>query len=263
MPFREDATRIAVLITDARGGGFDDRYVAGEDDVAAREVANLARQRDVRIAGVFVPTPQSATYQEVARQMTREYPRITGGVSGRSRRMDGGPPAILEVLRACGAAPLLGGDQMGRWVESAADLLDSPMPYLMAVAIVVGLLGLLVWLLQQLTVRNWGMHLIQGATGLAANVLTAVRDVLAGWKAALGGRSPTGSRSGRSGPPLAGAPTTAARRTGLAGRALAVPRLGADDLDPVGHPDDRLLRGRAGVRWPGSNVHPGYGACRA
>ena len=54
--FRPDALKIAVLVTDAPPGGFDDTYTPGVDDVSAHLVAQQAAAKGIKISSIFVPT---------------------------------------------------------------------------------------------------------------------------------------------------------------------------------------------------------------
>lgn len=54
--FRANATKIVIIITDARPAGFNCSFLAGRDDVHAHQMAVDASQKGIHIASIFVPT---------------------------------------------------------------------------------------------------------------------------------------------------------------------------------------------------------------
>ena len=74
VPFRP-GEKIAVIITDARPGGFDDTYTSA-DDANATAVARAARDRGIRISAIYVPTFSVETTE---RNILRRYASISGG----------------------------------------------------------------------------------------------------------------------------------------------------------------------------------------
>ena len=99
--FREPAKKIAVLVTDALPGGFNDAFTAA-DRRHAEEVARDAKRKGIRISAVYVPTFEDPQ----VRGIMKDYARISDGIftetdfdgSGTAR-------AIRETVRRCGGEP--------------------------------------------------------------------------------------------------------------------------------------------------------------
>ncbi len=99
-------SRILVLITDNLPGGFDDTFTPGEDDRRARAVADRARDRDIRISSIYIPT--TGGYAEPAdprkAEIMRTYALLTGGIYAETQESGAGAAeAIARIVRACGA----------------------------------------------------------------------------------------------------------------------------------------------------------------
>lgn len=97
-PFRPKAEKLIVLVTDARPGGFDDKFTA-EDSANALAVARLAKQRGVRISGVF----ENTNGLREAQGITAQYAEVTGGYFRVAKR-DGSDTgiALRTAIILCG-----------------------------------------------------------------------------------------------------------------------------------------------------------------
>lgn len=98
-------SRILVLITDNRPGGFDDEFIQGVDDRRALAYVAQALDKDIRISAVQVPTSglTDAPDEEVAALM-RSYAAATGGLYVSTRWAGKGTAeAILSIIKACGS----------------------------------------------------------------------------------------------------------------------------------------------------------------
>lgn len=98
-------SRILVLITDNRPGGFDDEFRPGVDDRRALDYVAQAIEKDIRISAIQVPTSglTDAPDEEVANLM-RSYAASTGGLYVSTRWSGKGTAeAILTIIKACGS----------------------------------------------------------------------------------------------------------------------------------------------------------------
>jgi hypothetical protein len=114
VPFREDARRIVVIVTDTMPQRFRlteyNEFTPGVDDVAIAELVQEAADAGIRICSIFVPTGGIEVYQSgyvgternVASIML-SYADVTGGLYFRSRS-DGSDvaAALLDVIRTGG-----------------------------------------------------------------------------------------------------------------------------------------------------------------
>jgi len=98
-------SRIIVLITDNKPGGFDDHFVPGVDDRRALDYASQALNKDIRISAIIVPTSGlDDTPDEEAASIMRGYAATTGGLYVETRWAGfGTAEAILSILKACGS----------------------------------------------------------------------------------------------------------------------------------------------------------------
>jgi len=98
-------SRILVLITDNRPGGFDDEFEPGIDDRRALAFAAQALEKDIRISAIQVPTSglTDVPDEDVASLM-RSYAATTGGLYVSTRWSGKGTAeAILSIIKACGS----------------------------------------------------------------------------------------------------------------------------------------------------------------
>ena len=98
-------SRIIVLITDNKPGGFDDEFVPGVDDRRALDYASQALSKDIRISSIIVPTSGlDDTPDAEAAAIMRAYAATTGGLYVETRWAGfGTAEAILSILKACGS----------------------------------------------------------------------------------------------------------------------------------------------------------------
>lgn len=108
--FRFGATKIAIIITDARPGGFDDTFTVGEDDVNAHLRALEAKTDSILISAVFVPTLAAffpALTVQIVDVMT-DYANTTGGIFIQTAADGTGTAnAIANIIANCGSAAVL------------------------------------------------------------------------------------------------------------------------------------------------------------
>lgn len=98
--YRAAALKIAILVTDAPPGGFDDTYTPGVDDVNAHQVALDAAGDEILISAIFVPT--TGDYAGQAAVMM-DYAATTGGDYIMTNADGSGTAAaIQDIIEACG-----------------------------------------------------------------------------------------------------------------------------------------------------------------
>jgi uncharacterized protein YegL len=182
--FPPEATKVIILITDARPGGFDDIYVGGVHDQHAREHAREAAAAGIRINSVFVPTNRLTDINQVARKVMRGYAATTGGRFIQTAPDGHGTGAALrDILRSCGAATgidrlfLLGGEEVASILDATLDIASVFLPWIFALLILLAALGvptfMFAFILGLVIARNWVMHAINNwhrwlATGSSA-----------------------------------------------------------------------------------------------
>ena len=97
-------TRILVLITDNKPGGFDDTFTKGEDDLNAYRVALAAQRKNIHISAIYVPTSGSffGVDPEVSMIM-RTYASETGGLYVETATHGTGTAAaVASIVETCG-----------------------------------------------------------------------------------------------------------------------------------------------------------------
>jgi hypothetical protein len=99
-PYRSGAQKIAVVITDAPPGGFDDDFTSA-DTAHAKQVAREARNRHVRVTSVWVGGTDDGDTQ--AKPALQTYAKTSGG-EFRTTRSDGSgaSAAIRASIATCG-----------------------------------------------------------------------------------------------------------------------------------------------------------------
>jgi hypothetical protein len=114
--WRTPATKIAILITDAPPGGFNDTCTPGVDDVNAHTRAVEAEAAGILISAVYVPTgsglegasnnvavPAAPTSCDT-RAVMQDYATTTGGVFVQTNSDGTGTAnAIRDIISGCGA----------------------------------------------------------------------------------------------------------------------------------------------------------------
>lgn len=100
-------TKIIVLVTDNRPGGFDDRFVEGVDDDNAATRAFEASEQGIMISSIYIPT-SFYDQDKTTENIMRDYALITGGLfikidpSG-----EGAADAISGIIDSCGRRPMV------------------------------------------------------------------------------------------------------------------------------------------------------------
>ncbi len=99
--FRDGASRIIILITDARPGGFHDSYTPGVDDVSAAQAAKDAAAAGIHISAVYVPDFDS--FAETIRAIMRGYASVTDGFYLEANKDGTGTAAAInDIISKCG-----------------------------------------------------------------------------------------------------------------------------------------------------------------
>lgn len=97
-------SRILVLITDNKPGGFDDTFTKGIDDLNAFRVALAAQRKNIHISAIYVPTSGShfGVDPEVSSIM-RTYATETGGLYVETgTHGTGTAAAVASIVETCG-----------------------------------------------------------------------------------------------------------------------------------------------------------------
>ena len=103
--WRAGAVKIAILITDAPPGGFDDIYTVGVDDVNAHDRALEALAAGIQISAVFVPTGGDYSGQAA---IMEDYATTTGGLfMTTAANGTGTADAIAAVIEDCGGSSVV------------------------------------------------------------------------------------------------------------------------------------------------------------
>jgi len=111
--WRSNATKLAVLITDARPGGFDDVYdtTTNTDLNNAALRANQALGNGIKISSVYVPT--STTFNNPIIPIMQNYATATGGLFTQAQANGSGvSTAIVNFLRDCKRSDVFIRDQV-------------------------------------------------------------------------------------------------------------------------------------------------------
>ena len=104
-PFRSNAEKIIVLVTDAHPGGFDDTYTPGVDDVNANQRALDAKAAGIKISAVYIPDGPNGPVPDIVAIM-QNYATKTGGIYTQAQPDGTGTAdAIREIIAECGGGP--------------------------------------------------------------------------------------------------------------------------------------------------------------
>ena len=110
IPFRTSAFKVIILLTDAVPGGFDDTYVQGVDDVNAHNFAVQAKNKNIKISAIYVPTYADDT--PFVKPIMQDYASTTAGFYLETNRDGTGTAnAIKTIIAGCGSTsttPTLG-----------------------------------------------------------------------------------------------------------------------------------------------------------
>lgn len=105
-PFRSDATKIIILITDARPAGFDDTF-SDVDDANVTAIASEAAAKGIRISAVFVPTEAADFFgvTDVVSSIMQRYATLSGGLYTKANSDGTGTSvSINEIITSCGGS---------------------------------------------------------------------------------------------------------------------------------------------------------------
>jgi hypothetical protein len=109
VPFRDDARKIAVVITDTLPNGLIGDYIPGVSDVNAQEIAQEAAEGDIRVSSVYVPTGVIETFpsgiagtERLTTILMIDYAEVSGGLYLRSRQDGSNVAALLRDVITTG-----------------------------------------------------------------------------------------------------------------------------------------------------------------
>jgi hypothetical protein len=101
-PFRANAFKMVILITDAVPGGFDDTFVNGVDDVNMRNYGVQAKAKDIKISTIYVPTYAADTAQ-IKPILTDLATTTVGYYLETNQDGTGTANAIKTIIASCGS----------------------------------------------------------------------------------------------------------------------------------------------------------------
>ncbi len=103
-PYRDDALKLVVLITDAPPGGFNDYQDAADNASLSTVHANTAKSKGILVSDIFVPTGGDYAGQAA---LLKSDADITGGVYIMTASDGSGTgEAITAIIEACGGIPV-------------------------------------------------------------------------------------------------------------------------------------------------------------
>lgn len=98
--WREEALKIAVLVTDDLPGGLVDAFIPGVSDENVYEIANAAKERGILISSVFTPSGSDAAQTT---EIMENIAQIAGGLFVRTQNGGrGAGSALADVINSCG-----------------------------------------------------------------------------------------------------------------------------------------------------------------
>ncbi|MFN0073075.1 MAG: vWA domain-containing protein [Chloroflexota bacterium] len=192
--FRPDVNKVAILVTDSRPGGFDDRFTAGVDDVSARQVAVDARDRGIKIASLFMARGSNSPVERAARSAALTYAQTTGAAFAETHPNGRGTAdALREVIDACGAdrgaGSTFGKEELmslldrilrrfERVIEDTFDLAEPMLPFML-----ISLLTFAIWRRNELVMAiRAAFRLLALPAVIPARGLVQVLPTLERWK---------------------------------------------------------------------------------
>lgn len=102
VPFRDRAYKMIIYITDAVGGGFDDTYVVGIDDVRMRQFAAQAKDKNIKVSAIYVPTYADDTPK--VKPVLQDVATITAGFYLETQQNGTGTAAAIRtIISGCGS----------------------------------------------------------------------------------------------------------------------------------------------------------------
>ncbi len=100
--FRDRAYKMIILITDAVPGGFDNIYAVGVDDVQAHAIALQAKDKNIKLSAIYVPT--YAEDSPKVRPIMQDYATTTAGFFlETAQNGTGTAAAIRTIITGCGS----------------------------------------------------------------------------------------------------------------------------------------------------------------
>lgn len=100
--FRDGAFKLIILLTDAPPGGFDDTYTPGVDDKNAHDFAVQAKNKNIKISAIYVPTFPEDT--ALIRPIMQDYANTTAGFYLETNRNGTGTAAAIKtIIGGCGS----------------------------------------------------------------------------------------------------------------------------------------------------------------
>ena len=100
--FRDRAYKMIILITDAVPGGFDNIYAVGIDDVRAHTIALQAKDKNIKLSAIYVPT--YAEDSPKVRPIMQDYATTTAGFFlETAQNGTGTAAAIRTIITGCGS----------------------------------------------------------------------------------------------------------------------------------------------------------------
>jgi hypothetical protein len=100
--FRDKAFKVIILLTDAPPGGFDDFYTVGIDDKNAQSYAEQAKNKNIKISAIYLPTFAEDT--AIIRPIMQVYATTTAGFYLETNRDGTGTAAAIKTIVAgCGS----------------------------------------------------------------------------------------------------------------------------------------------------------------
>jgi hypothetical protein len=113
--WRPEATKVIILITDARPAGFDDVYVDGKTDVSAAALATEAGTRNMHISAIFVPDAAAVSFGFIPtiQRIMKAYATNSRGIYVEAKADGSGTAAAInEVIAGCGGGAEIGGNSL-------------------------------------------------------------------------------------------------------------------------------------------------------
>lgn len=100
--FRDKAFKVIILLTDAPPAGFDDVYTPGVDDKNAHAFAEQAKNKNIKISAIYLPTFPEDT--AVIKPIMQDYATTTAGFYLETNQNGTGTAAAIKtIIAGCGS----------------------------------------------------------------------------------------------------------------------------------------------------------------
>ncbi|MFN7926517.1 MAG: vWA domain-containing protein [Blastocatellia bacterium] len=100
--FRDRAYKMIIYISDAVPGGFDDTYSVGIDDVHMHAIAVQAKDKNIKISGIYVPTYVEDTAK--VKPLMQDLATTTAGFYLETQQDGTGTAAAIRtIITGCGS----------------------------------------------------------------------------------------------------------------------------------------------------------------